>query len=127
ANASWMVPLILGEPFRSGAVAFAILTIECVVSGAAYVLGQHLQAAGAVRAVINRNALSIVPIGLGLYFLSAENVVVVMAILLLASGLVRLVATLLTFRRTHGWVQIMPVPSRNDVALMKASLVKKGK
>ncbi|MBB1039793.1 oligosaccharide flippase family protein [Dietzia sp. DQ11-44] len=118
AVSPWLVQLLLGREFAAAARPFTILTIEAVVAGAAFILGQHLQAVGRVRAVLAVSALSMIPILMAAVTLDEGNVVVGMAWLMLLASSLRLIATLLVYRKQFGVAVWRVFPSGADCRLV---------
>ena len=114
----WVVQVLLGSDFAASSRLFAILTIEAVVAGAAFILGQHLQALGRVRTVLTRNVISMIPILLGAATLSDVNVALGMAWLMLFASSLRLVATLFSYRKQFGTKAWRVFPSSADCTMM---------
>lgn len=111
--------LLLGPEFDAAAPPLAILAFEAVIAGAAFILGQHLQAVGRVTSVLTRNAFSMIPIILGLVILDASNVVLGMAWLMLTASGLRLTATLFAYHSQHGTEALRLIPSRQDLSTLR--------
>jgi enterobacterial common antigen flippase len=119
ALAPFITRLLLGQEFQSAAVPFAILTFEAVVSGAAYILVQRLAALGRVATVLAINGISMIPILLGFVILNASNVMLGMSWLMLSAAILKLIATLLSYRSQVG-LKGLVIPSRQDFRALRA-------
>jgi enterobacterial common antigen flippase len=94
----WLVPLIYGKAYTDASLLFLILTVECVVGGASWLLAQRFQAAGRPGLVFLRQLVSLVPVFASLAFVHHAAFPVILAGSLLASAVLRLVLTLAIYR-----------------------------
>jgi enterobacterial common antigen flippase len=102
----WVIASVYGSSFRPIAVPFAILLFECVISGASANLAQRFNAAGTPGLVFARQMLSIVPLIVGIPFLTVDNALVLLPSLMLLCAIIRLAMTMALYH----YVLKEPVP-----------------
>lgn len=90
-----LVKLLFGHAFAAVAAPFAILMFESIFSGASWMLAQQFNANGKPGLVLVRQTASFIPIVALLPFLHADSVAVGLASILLLSGTIRLVITIM--------------------------------
>lgn len=94
----WLMPLIYGKAYASASLLFLILSLECVVGGASWLLAQRFSAAGRPGLVFIRQLFSLVPVAASFAFVSNDGFPVILAGSLLASAILRLVLTLAIYK-----------------------------
>lgn len=90
----WLIGLVYGADFRPVIIPFVILLFECVITGASATLAQRFNAAGAPGLVLARQSISLIPLIVGIPFLTIDNALVALPLLMLLCAVIRLVMTL---------------------------------
>lgn len=110
-----LVTLLFGHAFAAVALPFAILMFESIFSGASWMLAQQFNANGKPGLVLVRQMASFIPIVALLPFLHADSVAVGLASILLLSGTIRLVITIMLLVKVEGIPVVEFLPRIADV------------
>jgi antigen flippase len=94
ATSPWSIKFIYGGDFQPVIVPFSILLFECVITGAAGTLAQRFNAAGSPGLMFVRQLISLVPLAAALPFLTIDNALLALPLLMLLGAIIRLVMTL---------------------------------
>jgi O-antigen/teichoic acid export membrane protein len=90
---------IYGSQFSASAVPFALLAVEAVFSGSAWLLAQHFTAHGRPWVTLARQTVSLVPLILTMVWMPFDRTSVSLAAGMLASGVFRAVITFLLVQK----------------------------
>ncbi|MDZ7855408.1 lipopolysaccharide biosynthesis protein [Sphaerotilus sp.] len=103
AGLSWpLFGKVFGPAYQAGWLPFVILLVECVVGGASWLLAQRFAAAGQTATVAARQVISLLPVACALPWLRPSHLAVDMALVMLASSLLRLLVTVQFLHRRAG-------------------------
>lgn len=120
----WLIALVYGPKFSAMALPFSILLFECVCGGASWTLAQRFTAGGRPGLVLIRQLISVLPVFLALPFLPEANVYVYLALLMLLGSVLRLTVTLCMYPITLKEKMPDLLPTRTDLAMVRAFLPK---
>lgn len=108
----WLIGVMYGTDFRPVIIPFSILLFECVITGASATLAQRFNAAGSPGLILARQSISLIPLVVGIPFLTIDNALVALPLLMLLCAVIRLGMTLALYH----FVLKEPVPGIRPAA-----------
>lgn len=117
ALAPWAIPAVFGPAFDASVLPFTLLAIESVVGAGSWTLAQRFNAGGRPGLVAIRQALSVLPVLIGFFFVPERNVSVFLAGLMLLGSLTRLLVTMLIYPMVLREPFPCLIPARQDIKL----------
>lgn len=97
--ATWFIVWLFGDEYQAATLPFIILLFEAVISSLGWLLSQRFNAAGRPGLVFFRQVISIIPLIVIIFYPFESNLLIVVSSALLISAVLRLVMTLVLYKK----------------------------
>lgn len=126
--ATWLIAWLFGDQYQAAALPFIILLFEAVISSLGWLLSQRFNAAGRPGLVFFRQAISIIPLLVIIVYPFEGHLLIVVSSALLISALLRLMMTLVLYKKVLKESAPRFYPTKVEVTeLLNLILLKKPK
>ncbi|WP_448250177.1 lipopolysaccharide biosynthesis protein [Thalassotalea agariperforans] len=124
--ATWLIAWLFGDDYQAAGLPFIILLFEAVISSLGWLLSQRFNAAGRPGLVFFRQVISIIPLLFIIVYPFEADLLVVVSSALLISALLRLLITLVLYKKVLKESAPRLYPSKAEVCdLLNLILLKK--
>jgi O-antigen/teichoic acid export membrane protein len=123
---TWFIPLIFGPEYKDSILPFIFLLCECVIASLGWLLSQRFNASGRPGLVLLRQIVSIIPLILICFYDFHQNILITVSVALLVSAILRLIITLLVYRKILNEPPPRLYPTKIEIKLILTAIKNKG-